>query len=59
MVVEFFVFVPTAPSSFTARSVRIGAQTGEHIAILDGLRPGEEVVTRGAILLDAEANAAL
>jgi cobalt-zinc-cadmium efflux system membrane fusion protein len=56
---EFFVFVPTAPATFVARRVRIGAQAGEHVAILEGLRPGEEVVTRGAILLDAEANTAL
>ena len=56
---EFFVFVPTTASTFVARPVRLGPQVGEHISVLDGLRPGEEVVTRGAILLDAEANAAL
>lgn len=56
---EFFVFVPTAAATFVARRVRIGSQAGEHVAILEGLRPGEEVVTRGAILLDAEANTAL
>jgi Cu(I)/Ag(I) efflux system membrane fusion protein len=56
---EYFVFVPGDAATFTARRVRLGAQTGEHVAILDGLRPGEEVVTRGAILLDAEANAEL
>jgi membrane fusion protein, heavy metal efflux system len=55
---EMFLFVEAGNGRFSQRKVKIGAQTGDHIAILDGVRPGERVVTRGAILLDAEANAA-
>jgi hypothetical protein len=38
--------------------VRLGIQQGDHVAILEGLQPAVPVVTRGAILLDAEANTA-
>jgi RND family efflux transporter MFP subunit len=55
---ETFLFVETSKGRFAQRKVRTGAQTGDHIALLDGVKPGERVVTRGAILLDAEANAA-
>ncbi|MEY4508154.1 MAG: hypothetical protein RLZZ450_276 [Pseudomonadota bacterium] len=55
---EMFLFVEQAPGRFVQRKVRVGAQTGDHVALLDGVKPGERVVTRGAILLDAEANAA-
>jgi cobalt-zinc-cadmium efflux system membrane fusion protein len=55
---EMFLFVETKPGRFEQRKVRPGAQTGDHVALLEGVRPGERIVTRGAILLDAEANAA-
>jgi cobalt-zinc-cadmium efflux system membrane fusion protein len=55
---EMFLFVEQGSGRFNQRKVKIGAQTGDHVAILDGVQPGERVVTRGAILLDAEANAA-
>ena len=55
---EMFLFVETKPGHFSQRKVHLGAQTGDHIALLDGITPGERIVTRGAILLDAEANAA-
>lgn len=55
---EMFLFVETAPGRFAQRKVHVGSQTGDHVALLDGVKAGERVVTRGAILLDAEANAA-
>ncbi|MFT3924880.1 MAG: efflux RND transporter periplasmic adaptor subunit [Myxococcales bacterium] len=55
---ETFVFVETKPGHFEQRKVRAGAQTGDYVVLLSGVQPGERVVTRGAILLDAEANAA-
>jgi len=55
---EMFLFVETSKGHFTQRRVHVGSQTGDHVALLDGVTPGERVVTRGAILLDAEANAA-
>lgn len=55
---ELFLFVETGPGKFSRRKVHVGPQSGDHVALLDGVAPGERVVTRGAILLDAEANAA-
>jgi cobalt-zinc-cadmium efflux system membrane fusion protein len=55
---ETFVFVETGPGHFEQRKVRAGVQSGDHVVLLSGVSPGERVVTRGAILLDAEANAA-
>lgn len=56
---QFFVFVRNDDGTYTQREVLPGEQRGMHVAILSGLRPGEPVVTEGAILLDAEANEAL
>ncbi|HSC87312.1 MAG TPA: efflux RND transporter periplasmic adaptor subunit [Polyangiaceae bacterium] len=56
---EFYVFVPQGTSSYAPRKVKVGRQVGDHIAVVTGLEAGERIVTRGAILLDAEANAAL
>jgi membrane fusion protein, heavy metal efflux system len=55
---EFFVFVEEGKNSFRVRPVEVGQEEAGRIAILEGLKPGEAIVTRGAILLDAEANAA-
>lgn len=56
---QFFVFVRQKDGSFLQREVHVAAQHGEHATISSGLQPGEDVVTEGAILLDAEANEAL
>lgn len=56
---QFFVFTRNENGTFAQREVRPGEQHGQHIQILSGLKPGEPVVTEGAILLDAEANEAL
>lgn len=55
---RMFLFVEVRPNVFRHRDVQIGAQSGDHVVILSGVSTGERVVTRGAILLDAEANAA-
>jgi cobalt-zinc-cadmium efflux system membrane fusion protein len=56
---QYFVFVHNPDGTFVQREVQLGEQHGQHVTILSGLRPGEPVVTDGAILLDAEANTAL
>jgi cobalt-zinc-cadmium efflux system membrane fusion protein len=49
------VFVTTDHgATFTARAVRVGRIVGKDAVIEDGLREGEEVVVRGAILLKGE-----
>jgi cobalt-zinc-cadmium efflux system membrane fusion protein len=50
-----FVSHPTAPGTFTARTVTVGARRGEGaIAIMSGLRAGERIATSGAFQLKAE-----
>ncbi len=43
-----FVFVKTAPESFAARPVRLGARSGTSWEVLGGVAPGERVVTAGS-----------
>ncbi|NKI36187.1 HlyD family efflux transporter periplasmic adaptor subunit [Wenzhouxiangella sp. XN79A] len=52
------VIVRTDAESFEVRDVTSGMESGEFVAILAGLRPGETVVTSGQFLLDSEANVA-
>lgn len=49
------VYVQRADHRFEAREVRIGAASGGQVTILEGLKPGERVVVKGALLLDGEA----
>ncbi len=45
------VFVQVSGESFARRAVRLGAREGDLVQVLDGLKPGERVVTRGAYLV--------
>lgn len=51
------VYVPMADGDgrFTERPVRLGATAGEFVQVLEGVKPGERVVTDGSFLLRAEA----
>jgi len=42
-------------SSFEPREVKLGADLGDQVEVLDGLREGDEVVTSGQFLIDSEA----
>lgn len=46
-----FVFVQVNPELFEKRLVSLGATDGFRTVILSGVRPGERVVTRGAIMV--------
>jgi cobalt-zinc-cadmium efflux system membrane fusion protein len=48
------VFVPT-PDGFKPRTVTTGSEDADHIAILDGLQPGESYVSKGSFYLKADA----
>jgi membrane fusion protein, copper/silver efflux system len=50
------VVVALGEGRFIARKVTAGAESGERVAILDGLEAGEQVVVSGQFLLDSEAN---
>jgi RND family efflux transporter MFP subunit len=45
---SFFVYTRLDEEGYEKREVALGADNGERIQILDGLKPGEQVVTRGA-----------
>lgn len=45
------VYVQTGGTSFERRIVRTGARDGTRIAILDGIEPGQRVVSQGAYLI--------
>lgn len=45
------VFVMTGGESFERRQVRLGAREGDWVEVLDGLTPGQRVVSRGAYLV--------
>lgn len=50
-------FVSLGDGRFEPRKVQTGALTeGGMIEVLDGLKPGEQVVTSGQFLIDSEAN---
>jgi cobalt-zinc-cadmium efflux system membrane fusion protein len=50
------VFVQTAPDTFMLRRVSLGDEYGELRVVLEGLRAGEKIVTKGAFHLNNERN---
>jgi hypothetical protein len=48
------VFVERMAGMFDGVEVTLGRRCGDHYPVLRGLEPGEQVVTAGAFLLDAE-----
>lgn len=52
---EYAVFVPDGERRYQRREVRIGRKSGDFVEILEGLKPGERVVVKGAFLLASEA----
>lgn len=56
---QFYVFLRTPDGAYAQREVTLGEQRGQHVTVLSGIAPGDDVVTDGAILLDVEANETL
>jgi Cu(I)/Ag(I) efflux system membrane fusion protein len=50
------VVVAVGEGRFVARKVTAGAESGDRVAIREGLQAGEQVVVSGQFLLDSEAN---
>ena len=50
------VVVALGEGRFVARNVTAGAESGDRVAIREGLAEGERVVVSGQFLLDSEAN---
>lgn len=51
----FIVYVKTGDDLYTPRKVQIGPSIDGKVEILSGIKPGEQVVTKGALLLDSAA----
>jgi cobalt-zinc-cadmium efflux system membrane fusion protein len=49
------VYVQRGDGRFEPREVRTGPSSGGMVPILDGLKPGDRIVVRGALLLDRQA----
>jgi RND family efflux transporter MFP subunit len=50
-----YVFVDKGQGYFEPRMVKVGSRTGEVVAIQDGLKAGEQVVTSANFILDSES----
>ena len=48
------VYVEAEPGVFEGREVVLGPISGDRYPVLDGISPGETVVTQGSFLIDAE-----
>jgi cobalt-zinc-cadmium efflux system membrane fusion protein len=51
------VIVASEGNVFRARRVDVGPEMDGHVRVLDGLRPGEKIVTDGAIFMKRELDA--
>jgi membrane fusion protein, copper/silver efflux system len=49
------VFVVRGPGKFEPRDVKTGVQSQGRVQIIDGVSPGEEVVTSSQFLIDSES----
>jgi cobalt-zinc-cadmium efflux system membrane fusion protein len=49
-----YVYVAESDGHYVKHTVKVGTAAGEEVRILDGLSPGERIVTKGAILLKAQ-----
>jgi cobalt-zinc-cadmium efflux system membrane fusion protein len=52
---EPVVFVQRAPEEFERRNVKLGSKGDQNTEILEGLKPGDKVVTNGTLQLKFEA----
>ncbi|MCE9577007.1 MAG: efflux RND transporter periplasmic adaptor subunit [Deltaproteobacteria bacterium] len=52
---DTIVYVKTAADRYTRRTVTVGTSIDGHVEIRDGLKAGEAVVIKGALLLDGSA----
>ncbi|TKB75385.1 MAG: efflux RND transporter periplasmic adaptor subunit [Nitrospira sp.] len=48
------VFVQRGTNDFEMRMVKVGGEQGEMVTVLEGVSPGEQVVTKGSFVLKSE-----
>jgi cobalt-zinc-cadmium efflux system membrane fusion protein len=49
-----FVYVVEAEGRYVKRQVKVAASSGDQVRVLEGLRPGERIVTKGAVLIKGQ-----
>ena len=49
-----FVYVEETQGRYVKRQVKVGTASGDQVRILEGLQPGERIVTRGAVLIKGQ-----
>jgi Cu(I)/Ag(I) efflux system membrane fusion protein len=52
---EPLVYVEAGAGAYEQRKVKLGRRGDDYIEVLEGVRPGERVVTTGNLLIDAQA----
>jgi cobalt-zinc-cadmium efflux system membrane fusion protein len=50
---QYYVFLEMAPGKFNRQGVRLGPERDGKVAILDGLKEGQRLVTEGCLLLQS------
>ena len=50
---QYYLFLETGPGQFQRHAVNVGSERDGKVAILEGLNPGERLVTEGCLLLQS------
>jgi hypothetical protein len=49
-----YIADPSEPGKFAEREVRLGETTGEHVEVVSGVKPGDQIVSKGSFFVRAE-----
>ena len=52
---KYVVYVESSPGIYDSRAVKLGSRTGAFYPVIEGLKLGDKIVSRGSFLIDAEA----
>lgn len=52
---KYVVYVESAPGVYDSRAVKLGPRTEDFYPVIEGLKLGDKIVSRGSFLIDAEA----
>ncbi|MFM8551208.1 MAG: efflux RND transporter periplasmic adaptor subunit [Nitrospiraceae bacterium] len=51
---KHFVYIVQADGTYLKREVKIATASGDQIRVVEGLQPGEKIVTKGAVLIKGQ-----
>jgi cobalt-zinc-cadmium efflux system membrane fusion protein len=55
---QYYVFLEDGPGHFQRHAVKVGSEREGKVAILDGLKAGQRLVTEGCLLLQSLTDSA-